>query len=377
MTVLAALVGLAHALLLQASPAQLGQLGQLRDTPDSGGNTFATRRIAAPVAVATPAPQIAPKTAAAPSAPKAVKTSQKSQDGQIVQKIQPAQTVQTVQPPPISEENQPPAQQFQAPVAPEIIATAEPVASQPAAPDIPTNTAAAVTPSQEVTATAPAPGPSATVVTAITLPGSVRLQYKVFGLSKNLNYQASAELSWKTDGATYDAMLKVSAFLVGSRSMTSVGKITGSGLTPTRFADKFKTELAAHFEADKGKIVFSANTPDAVWIDGVQDRVSVFLQLAGMLAANPAGFPPGSNVTFLTIGPREADNWTFIVEAEESLNLMNAPMAALKLTRKPRKEFDQKVEIWFAPSLGYLPVRSRITQHGGDFIDQQLTEIVK
>ena len=89
------------------------------------------------------------------------------------------------------------------------------------------------------------------------------------------------------------------------------------------------------------------------------------------------GFPPGSNITFLTIGPREADTWTFIVEAEENLELMNAPMAALKLTRKPRKEFDQKVEIWFAPSLSYLPVRSRITQHGGDFIDQQLTEIVK
>ena len=56
---------------------------------------------------------------------------------------------------------------------------------------------------------------------------------------------------------------------------------------------------------------------------------------------------------------------------------MGAPMQTLKLTRKPRKEFDQKVEIWFAPSLGYLPVRNRITQHSGDFIDQQLVEIVK
>ena len=109
----------------------------------------------------------------------------------------------------------------------------------------------------------------------------------------------------------------------------------------------------------------------------MQDRVSVFLQLAGMLAANPTGYPQGSDITFLTIGPREADTWTFVIEAEENLDLMNAPMPALKLTRKPRKEFDQKVEIWFAPSLGYLPVRSRITQHGGDFIDQQLTEISK
>ena len=128
--------------------------------------------------------------------------------------------------------------------------------------------------------------------------------YKMVGMAKNLNYQADAELAWKTDGDSYQAMMKVSAFLVGSRSMTSVGKITAAGLAPTRFADKFRNELAAHFEADKGKITFSANTPDAPWIEGVQDRVSVFLQLGGMLAARPQDFPAGSNITFLTIGPR-------------------------------------------------------------------------
>lgn len=344
MTILAALVVVAHALVLQVAPAQLGS------NLDSGGKSFTTRNIAAPVAMA----EVAPAPAIAPRAPKPVKTIQNNQKNQS---------------------NQLSSQQIQAQAAPEIIAIAEPLATQPATADVPPDNTAAVTPSQAIAA--PAPSASTTVVTAISLPGSVRLKYKVVGMSKNLNYQASAELDWKTDGDKYEAMLKVSAFLIGSRSMTSVGKITGSGLTPTRFADKFKTELAAHFEADKGKITFSANTPDAPWIDGVQDRVSVFLQLAGMLAANPAGFQPGSNITFLTIGPREADTWTFIVEAEETLALMNTPMAALKLTRKPRKEFDQKVEIWFAPSLGYLPVRSRITQHGGDFIDQQLTEIVK
>ena len=343
LTAVAAGVVAAHALLLQGSPAQLG-IGTNVDNAE--GKIFTTRSIDAPPALAVaPAP---------PAASKAGKTVQKS---------------------PGITSNQPPAQQIRAQSAPEIIAPAEPPPTPSAVMETPADSAAATTPTQVIVA--PATSSDTTPVTAISLPGSVRLLYKVIGLSKNLNYQATAELNWKTDGDKYDAMMKVSAFLVGSRSMTSVGKITGSGLVPTRFADKFRSELAAHFEADKGKIIFSANTPDALWTEGVQDRVSVFLQLAGMLAANPAGFPPGSNITFLTIGPREADTWTFIIEAEENLDLMSAPMAALKLTRKPRKEFDQKVEIWFAPSLGYLPVRSRITQHGGDFIDQQLTEISK
>ena len=348
LTAVAAAVVAAHALLLQASPAQLRVTA---DLDDAGGKTFVTRNIElAPMAAA----EVTPAAARTPKAPKTVKTAASS-----------------LKSPP----NKPVAQQISAQTAPEIIASQELLPAPPAAADVPVESAATASPTQVVAATAVSP--STTPVTAINLPGSVRLQYKVVGLSKNLNYQATAELDWKTNGDSYQAMMKVSAFLVGSRSMTSVGKITGSGLAPTRFADKFKSELAAHFEADKGKVVFSANTPDALWVEGVQDRVSVFLQLAGMLAANPAGFPPGSNITFLTIGPREADTWTFIIEGEESLDLMNAPMSALKLTRKPRKEFDQKVEIWFAPSLGYLPVRSRITQHGGDFIDQQLTEVAR
>ena len=333
----------AHALLLQGSPTLLG-FGTNVDKAES--KIFTTRSIdAAPAIVVAPAP---------PAASKAGKTVQKS---------------------PTVISNRPPAQQIRAQIAPEIIASAEPPPAPPAVMEMPADSAAATTSAPVIAA--PATSPDTTPVTAISLPGSVRLLYKVVGLSKNLNYQATAELNWKTDGDKYEAVMKVSAFLVGSRSMTSVGKITGSGLVPTRFADKFRSELAAHFEADKGKIIFSANTPDAPWTEGVQDRVSVFLQLAGMLAAHPASFAPGSNITFMTIGPREADTWTFIIDAEENLDLMGAPMAALKLTRKPRKEFDQKVEIWFAPSLGYLPVRNRITQHGGDFIDQQLTGISK
>ncbi len=348
LAVLAVLVVAAHALLLQASPAHLG------NSPNPAGKTFTTRSIQA-----VPAP-VAEAAAAPVTASKVAKIAQN-----------------TLKKP----SNQPLHQQTQAQTAPETIADASlpPAPPDPPAPppalELPVESTAAGTVTQTV-ATLPVE-PKATAVTDIRLPGSVRLQYKVIGLSKNMNYHANAELAWNTDGESYQAVMKISAFLIGSRSMTSVGKVTASGLAPTRFADKFRSELAAHFEADKGKIIFSANTPDAPWIDGVQDRVSVFLQLGGMLAAHPAGYPPGSNITFLTIGPREADSWTFVIDGDEALDLMDTPMTALKLTRKPRKEFDQKVEIWFAPSLGYLPVRSRITQQNGDFVDQQLTQISK
>ena len=68
---------------------------------------------------------------------------------------------------------------------------------------------------------------------------------------------------------------------------------------------------------------------------------------------------------------REAEPWVFTVEGEEQLQLPGGNVAALKLTRNPRKEFDQKVELWLAPGMDYVPVRLRLTQPNGDWVDQQ------
>ena len=225
----------------------------------------------------------------------------------------------------------------------------------------------------------PAGPPS--VVTAIALPGSIKLEYKMTGQSKGLNYFADAELTWLNSGNQYQANMKVSALFIGSRSMSSVGQINANGLAPSRFADKSKSEVAAHFLPEQGLIKFSANTPDALWIEGAQDRVSLFLQLAGMLAAGPQGkggdYAPGANITLYTIGPRDADSWTFSVGAREQQNLPVGTMPTIRLTRLAKRSYDQKVEIWFAPELGFLPVRSKITQVSGDFVDQQLENVVR
>ena len=343
------LVIAAHVMLLQAAPAQLGA------TPPSDAGparAFSTRSIALqalaePVASRPAKPEpVSPARVTAPknkpvSAPALINKAPSAIDF-VAPEIASSAT-----------ESQSSTQTRTAAVA----ELAEPVAIRPEAPA--------------------AAGPQTTAITAVSLPGSVILQYKVNGTSKGLNYQANAELAWHNEGSRYDATMKVSALFIGSRSMTSVGQIGTAGLAPTRFADKFKSELAAHFLADQGKITFSANTADAQWIEGAQDRVSVFLQLGGMLAARPGDFPAGSSITLYTAGPRDADIWTFTIGSEEILQLPAGTLNTLKLTRKPRREYDQTVEIWYAPSLGFVPVRNRITQQNGDFIDQQLTQALR
>jgi hypothetical protein len=214
----------------------------------------------------------------------------------------------------------------------------------------------------------PVPGRAAPVA----VPASARLGYDVLAQSRGMGYKARAELLWQQDGSHYDARIEISAFLLGSRVQTSSGELSAEGLAPARFADRNRSEQAAHFERDKGKISFSANTPDAVLLPGSQDRLSVFLQLGALLAGDPARYPAGSSISLPTAGVRESEVWIFSVEGTQAVQTAQGDVDAVRLVRQPRREFDQKVEVWLAPSLLFLPVRIKLTQANGDFVDQVL-----
>ena len=386
------LVMAAHGLLLVATPLRLAAL---KNDPVEAAKVFLTRSIA---------PQPAPEVVAPAKPPKPKSKPKPSPKPVSKPKIVPNEAVAPVERAPLAMDsiaNEAPdpqpgmtlATSSEERLSPEtsLPANATPLATVTASqPELQTPTAtsnAAASQSLPAAASAAASAPAAvsvapaaqlTVVSAVKLPGSASLVYKMTGTSKGLNYHATAELTWRNLGSDYEAGMRVSAFLLGSRSMSSVGRLTPGGLAPTRFSDKSRSEVAAHFEADKGKVSFSANTPDAPLLGGAQDRVSVFFQLGGILAASAGKEPPlgpGSSITIYTVGPRDADTWTFVVEADEALSLPAGDMATVKLTRKPRREFDQKIEIWYAPALGYLPVRNRITQANGDFVDQQLKSL--
>ena len=209
----------------------------------------------------------------------------------------------------------------------------------------------------------------------VRLPPSARLAFDVTGEVKKFHYNASAELLWRQDGTQYEARQQIKAFLLGARSQSSVGQITPQGLRPTRFGDKSRSERAAHFDFERGEVIFSANAPRAAIGSGAQDRLSVFIQLGALLAAAPERYPPGTRITLTTVGARSAERWTFTVEGPQTLELPAGSTPALKLQRLPRPDqrYDQKAELWLGTDMGYLPVRIRLTQANGDFADLSLS----
>ena len=208
-------------------------------------------------------------------------------------------------------------------------------------------------------------------------PPSVRLKYDVAGIVKGFKYFVSGDLSWLHDGSNYTARLEISHFLLGSKVQTSKGAITARGLEPLRYGEKVRSEVAAHFEREKGKVSFSANTPDVPLLPLAQDQVSIFVQLAAMFAADGQAFVPGSKLVFQTIGARGAEEWDFLLEPPERLKIQGKEWTAYKLVREQRAEVDTRAELWLATELQGMPLRIRLTQTSGDEIDMVWTRSQK
>lgn len=257
--------------------------------------------------------------------------------------------------------------------APASVAVAEP--QQAAAEAVPAEAAAEA--AAEAPADTPAvPPPPVAQAAAPQLPQSVRLRYELSGQTRGLSYAAQGQLTWQHDGQRYEARMVVNGLLLlRPRTMTSTGELGPLGVVPRRFSDHARTEQATHFQPERGRIVFSSNAPEAPWQPGAQDRLSLFFQLAGLLAADPALHAKGTQIQVLTAGTREADTWTFTVTGTPMLALPAGEQATVALRREPRRDYDQTIELWFAPALGHLPVRIRITQGNGDVLDQRLAAV--
>lgn len=224
----------------------------------------------------------------------------------------------------------------------------------------------------QITLAGSTPLPAGTLL-PIALPDSATLEFNASGQVKGFNYSAGAEMQWQHDGQYYQARQSISLFLMGERAQTSEGLITPKGLQPLSFTDKGRKTQSAHFDVHSGKARFSGGTAEAAIADGVQDRLSVFLQLSALMAAGHERYPQGTLIDLTTSSARAATRWRFKVGATEALQLPLGSVMALRLDKLPGKNnSDQQGTVWLAPAMQYLPVRIRLTQGQGDFVDLQL-----
>lgn len=202
-------------------------------------------------------------------------------------------------------------------------------------------------------------------------PPSAHLAFEVKGKVSGIRYSANARLEWQIDGQRYRAFQEVRLPLLGSRSQLSTGLVGAEQLRPERFEDSHRNRKL-RFDPQQGTVLYHQATEPSPIPANTQDRLSVFFQLASLVAAQPQRFSAGQQVQIPTVTFNKQDNWIFEVAGTETLQLPAGALQTIRLRRLTRKDRGQTEEIWLAPELHYLPVRIVVTEDDGDVIDLKL-----
>ncbi|NZA01379.1 DUF3108 domain-containing protein [Ottowia beijingensis] len=272
----------------------------------------------------------------------------------------------------------------------------EPVAE---APEEPASTASAplLAEAPQPTASreaAPAPEPSDTVASAAAAPASApasaasaaepaflaswptdtRLTYKLGGHYRG-ELHGDARVLWQRDGTRYHTAVEMSAGLLASLSFTSQGDITAGGLRPEVYEENVRGRRRGVRLGDDVRLNNGTRVPRP---DAVQDTASQFVELGHRFATGQVQLVPGARIDFAMARPGGIDDWTYDVIGEETLHLPRlGPVPTYHLKPRPlnKPRGPISAEIWYAPSLQYLPVRIRITQGPDTYIDLMVDTI--
>jgi len=172
----------------------------------------------------------------------------------------------------------------------------------------------------------------------------------------------TAVMSWAPAGGRYELSLTGNALGV-SLVQRSQGRFDVTGLEPERFTTKTsgRTELAANFQREQGVISFSGPSRRYAWRLGAQDRLSVYVQLSAILAAESSRLTEGQRFGLPVVSERgDANIWTFRILGWENVSTKSGDVRAVRLMREMRKPQDQSAEIWLDEKRHYAPVRIRL-----------------
>ena len=254
---------------------------------------------------------------------------------------------------------------------------AEPASAPPAPAPEPEPEVATAAPAEPVTA--PAPPAAETAASAPVdddagpeWPLSTRLSYVLTG-----NYRGpvsgQAQVDWLRKGKVYQVHLEVSigpSFApLATRRLSSAGELTPQGIAPQRYVEETRRILGEPRRFSQAML--SGLKLGQTYY--TQDSISQFIQLTWLLLTQREVPEPGRVIELPLSLPSGPYDWRYEVVGEETVNTRLGPLPAWHLRPlQGARNGDLAAEVWFAPSLQYLPVRLLIRQDADTYIELTL-----
>ncbi|CAH2787811.1 MAG: Putative PROLIN-rich signal peptide protein [uncultured Paraburkholderia sp.] len=251
-------------------------------------------------------------------------------------------------------------------------ATSDATASEPAANAVPANAASAASAASgdananaTASATATADAPQAASGVKFSVPPSGDLQYDTF---YNGVRNQPGTIHWTSSAQRYDMVVSVPLPFVGTFVYSSHGRIDAFGLAPEQYVEKRgrRAEDISIFNRTDKKIAFTRTPATLPLPDGAQDRFSMVMQLASLVRGDPDAYKPGVTRQFFVVDSDSGENWPVETIGDETIRTAQGYLQTRHFKRLPRREGDRRrIDVWLAPSLGWLPARLAQTEPNG------------
>ena len=225
------------------------------------------------------------------------------------------------------------------------------------------------------------PEPERTSAAGLPLPPTGQWQFGVyFGDYDRGLKVAVLDYSIEHDGKRYrirsSAHAEGVAALVysGVLSQRSEGGLSPAGLVPTRYWEQRGKRPERWIELDhrRREVSFSGNASVPL-VDGLQDKLSVLLQLGLLARARPERFAAGQVVELSELGTSRIVSARYASRGDTVLKTDSGNRRVLHLERvAPRDADDPRIEVWLGYDLHLLPLRLRVTDAKGRVLDQIL-----
>jgi outer membrane biosynthesis protein TonB len=318
-----------------------------------------------PVAAPAPAPAVQPPARAKPDRPAMTSTSRRKPAAERSVESTPEPSPRPT-PEPTTDPDAEPA-----------------VAAAPSAPASAAEATSALPPSQtEVVDSTPEASPtiatpSAAPTTASTddWPADTRLNYRLSGNFRG-DLHGTARVQWQRQGETYQTSVEIDLTFLASVVLTSQGEVTPQGLVPRAYEESRRGGPRGVRLGNEN--IMLNNGVSVPRPSGVQDTASQFVELSHRFSTGKDKLEVGRSVSFWMARPGAVDLWTYDVVALDTLQTPElGPIDAFHLKPRPiaNPRGNITAEMWFAPSLQYLPVRIRVKMGEEAHVDLMVVNI--
>ena len=206
-------------------------------------------------------------------------------------------------------------------------------------------------------------------------PADTRLSYRLKGYYRG-DFYGSGQVQWQHSDGRYQVQVDLRMALIFTGHLISQGEVREDGLQPRVYEERGMGRVR-RLVLDGTQVTFHDGSVQAQ-PPGLQDTASQFVELTRRFSSGRQPLEVGTPVSLWMARPREMNLWTYDVVALETLQIPDVgDVAAYHL--KPRSVAKPggviNADLWFAPSLQYLPVRIRINLGGDNYADLLVNRI--